>query len=193
MPLMHAPRTTLGRGALALAVALFTVGCGEVTGPAESPKPSRPPQDDADLDAMTDDDFGNDDQSADVGDDQADQGGADSGGGDEKAYSGVGEPTEGDTRDLSVIADMVKQRRQPVRACYEQARKKKPELQGRMVIHFEVDPEGKVTSAELNAERSQITEPDLVECAVKVIKGIKFPASSKGMITEVNYPYKFKP
>ena len=191
---MHVPTTILGRCALALAVTGFTVGCGEVTGPAESPEASRPPQDEADLDAMTEDDFGADEEPESVDSPPARKAHADEGGGDgNQAYAGVGEPTEGDTRDLSVIADMVSKNRQPVRACYEQARKKQPELQGRMVIHFEVDPEGKVTSAELNAARSQITEPDLVACAVKVIKGIKFPASSKGMITEVNYPYKFKP
>ena len=32
-----------------------------------------------------------------------------------------------------------------------------------------------------------------VDCAIKVIKAIKFPASPKGMVTEVNYPYDLNP
>jgi hypothetical protein len=97
-----------------------------------------------------------------------------------------------DTRTMEVIAQIVKDNRQPVRDCVDKAKKDLPDLKGDMVIHFVIDPEGKVKKAELNQERSNLKAPPVVDCAIGVIKGIKFPASSRGMDTTVNYPYNFK-
>ena len=54
-----------------------------------------------------------------------------------------------------------------------------------------VDPEGKVKKADLNQERSTIKSPAVVDCSIKVLQGIKFPPSSRGMDTTVNYPFNF--
>ncbi|HKY40132.1 MAG TPA: AgmX/PglI C-terminal domain-containing protein [Polyangiaceae bacterium] len=94
-----------------------------------------------------------------------------------------------ETRTMEVIAKVVKDNRQPVRDCMDKAKKELPDLKGDMVIHFVVDPEGKVKKAELNQERSTLKAPAVVECAIKTIKGINFPPSSRGMDTTVNYPY----
>jgi len=94
-----------------------------------------------------------------------------------------------ETRTMEVIAKIVKDNRQPVRDCMDKAKKELPDLKGDMVIHFVVDPEGKVKKAELNQERSTLKAPAVVECAIKTIKGINFPPSSRGMDTTVNYPY----
>lgn len=104
------------------------------------------------------------------------------------ADSGVAE-----TRTMDVIAKLVKDNRQPVRDCYEKARKDLPSLQGDLVIHFVLDPEGKVKLMEVNQQRSTLKAPAVSDCAMKTIKGISFPPSSRGMETEVNYPYNFKP
>lgn len=98
-----------------------------------------------------------------------------------------------ETRTLEVIAKIVKDNRKPVRECYEKARKDLPTLQGDLVIHFVLDPEGKVKLAELNQERSTLKSPAVSECAIKVIKGIQFPPSSRGMETEANYPFNLMP
>ena len=94
-----------------------------------------------------------------------------------------------ETRTMDVIAKLVKDNRQPVRDCMDKAKKELPDLKGDMVIHFVVDPEGKVKKAELNVERSTLKAPAVVDCAIKTIKGINFPPSSRGMDTTVNYPY----
>jgi hypothetical protein len=98
-----------------------------------------------------------------------------------------------ETRTLEVIQKIVKQNRQPVRDCYEKARKDLPSLQGDMIIHFVLDPEGKVKQIELVQQRSTLKAPAVVDCAIKVIKGLSFPPSSRGMETTVNYPYNFTP
>ena len=94
-----------------------------------------------------------------------------------------------ETRTMEVIAQIVKENRKPVRDCFEKAKKELPDLKGDMVIHFVVDPEGKVKKAELNQERSTLKSPAVVDCSVKVVLGIKFPPSSRGMDTTVNYPF----
>ena len=105
--------------------------------------------------------------------------------------AGDGKPEE--TRTLEVIQKIVKDNRKPVRDCYEKARKDLPTLQGDLIIHFVLDPEGKVKTIELNEQRSSLKAPPVVDCAIKVIKGLSFPASSRGMETNVNYPYNFTP
>jgi TonB family protein len=104
------------------------------------------------------------------------------------ADSGVAE-----TRTMELIAKIVRDARQPVRDCYDQARKEIPSLKGDMVISFDLDPEGKVKKAELNQQRSTLKSPAVVECAIKTIRGLSFPPSSRGMETSVNYPYNFNP
>lgn len=105
----------------------------------------------------------------------------------EKVPPGAEGKTE--TRTMEVIAQIVKDNRKPVRECFEKAKKELPDLKGDMVIHFVVDPEGKVKKAELNQERSTLKSPAVVDCSIKVVQGIKFPPSSRGMDTTVNYPF----
>jgi hypothetical protein len=105
----------------------------------------------------------------------------------EKVPPGAEGKTE--TRTMEVIAQIVKDNRKPVRECFDKAKKDLPDLKGDMVIHFVVDPDGKVKKAELNQERSTLKSPAVVDCSIKVISGIKFPPSSRGMDTTVNYPF----
>ena len=107
----------------------------------------------------------------------------------EKVPPGAEGKTE--TRTMEVIAQIVKDNRKPVRECFDKAKKELPDLKGDMTIHFVVDPDGKVKKAELNQERSTIKSPAVVDCSIKVITGIKFPPSSRGMDTTVNYPFNF--
>ena len=104
------------------------------------------------------------------------------------AASGVEE-----TRTIEVIQKIVKEHRPEVRECYEKARKDLPSLQGDLVIHFVLDPAGKVKVIEVNQERTTLKSPTVSDCAIKTIKGLTFPASSRGMETNVNYPYNFMP
>lgn len=120
------------------------------------------------------------------------------------AKGASGKPAEGsalpeggkpgaETRTMQVIQQVVKDNRKPVRKCYDDARKDLPTLTGDMVIHFVIDPKGKVQKAELNRDKSTLKSPAVVDCAIEAIKKIQFPPSSRGMDTEVNYPYNFKP
>lgn len=177
------------------AVYLFAVGCGgdaASAGPAKSPDDAAVPAADAPADAAP---AGATDAPA------ADKPATDkpAAGADEGAWAGEAEaksskaPADGktETRTMEVIAQIVKDNRKPVRECFDKAKKDLPDLKGDMVIHFVVDPDGKVKKAELNQERSTIKSPAVVDCSIKIIQGIKFPPSSRGMDTTVNYPFNF--
>jgi TonB family protein len=124
------------------------------------------------------------------GEAEATEGGAPAG---EKVPPKAADSGVAETRTMEVIQKIVKDQRQPVRDCYEKARKELPSLQGDLVIHFTLDPEGKVKAIEVNQQRSTLKAAAVSDCAIKVIKGLTFPPSSRGMETEVNYPYNFKP
>ena len=98
-----------------------------------------------------------------------------------------------ETRTMEVIRKLVMDNRKAARKCYEDARKDLKDLKGDVVIHFVLDPEGKVKVAELNQERSTLKSPVVVDCVIGVIKGIAFPKSSRAMETSTNYPFNFTP
>jgi hypothetical protein len=97
-----------------------------------------------------------------------------------------------ETRTTEVVARVIKDNRKPFRECYERGTKDLPDVQGSMTIHFVLSPDGKVKSAELNQERSTIKAPPVVDCAISVLKGLKFPPSSRGMESVINYPFDFR-
>jgi len=110
----------------------------------------------------------------------------------EPAAAGPAPDSNGETRTSEVIAQVIRDNRQPFRDCYEKGKKKIPELEGTLTLYFVLNPKGEVKKAELNRERSDIVEPTVVDCAVGVLKTMKFPRSSRGRESEVNYPFDFK-
>jgi hypothetical protein len=102
-------------------------------------------------------------------------------------------PSSRETRTADVIANTVLDNRQIVRDCYEIARQDEPTLSGTLTVHFELDPAGKVSSAELNEERSTLKDPGLVSCALDAFRSIRFPPSSRGYESVGNYPFDFRP
>ena len=98
-----------------------------------------------------------------------------------------------ETRTMDVIRKLVMDNRKAARKCYDDARKDQKDLKGDVVIHFVLDPEGKVKLAELNQERSTLKAPPVIDCVLAVIRGIHYPKSSRAMETSTNYPFNFTP
>jgi TonB family protein len=102
-------------------------------------------------------------------------------------------PSSTDTRTLDSIRAVVQANRQKVRDCYDTALKTNPGLVGDLVVSFVIDPEGKVKTAEVNWNESDIHAPELDTCAVAAIRSLTFPPSSKGLESTVNYPFNLNP
>ncbi|MEO7038356.1 MAG: AgmX/PglI C-terminal domain-containing protein [Polyangiaceae bacterium] len=118
---------------------------------------------------------------------------ADNAPGDKPAEPASADAKGPETRTMDVIRKLVMDNRKAARKCYEDARRDLKDLQGNLVIHFVLDPDGKVKLAELNEERSTLKSPAVVNCVIGVIKGIPFPKSSRAMETSANYPFNFTP
>ncbi|HKO46707.1 MAG TPA: AgmX/PglI C-terminal domain-containing protein [Polyangiaceae bacterium] len=124
---------------------------------------------------------------------------SDDGAGKEAAAASAVEPSPAngkavvETRTMDVIRKLVMDNRKAARKCYDDARKDQKDLKGDVVIHFVLDPEGKVKLAELNQERSTLKAPVVTDCVLGVIRGIQFPKSSRAMETTTNYPFNFTP
>ena len=73
------------------------------------------------------------------------------------------------------------------------ALKTNPGIKGDLVISFVIDPEGNVKAAEINWSESDLHVPELDTCAVEAVKTFKFPPSSRGLESKVNYPFNFNP
>ena len=83
--------------------------------------------------------------------------------------------------------------RDEARACYDKAIGDHPGIEGALVVQWTIDPKGVVTQISEDTSRSQITEPGVVACVVKIIQGIQFAPSPGGFETKAYYPFDFKP
>lgn len=97
-----------------------------------------------------------------------------------------------ETRTTEVIANIVTKNRKSVRACFDSLSKAEKGSGGTLTITFDLDPKGKVQSAKLHEARSTLKLPKLTNCAIGAIRKMRFPPSSRGFESTVNYPFDFK-
>jgi hypothetical protein len=92
----------------------------------------------------------------------------------------------------STIGAVVQKNAADGRFCYEQALKKSPGTKGKVVMTWEVGPDGKVTSA--GVKSNQGLDASVGECLAQKIKLWKFPESETGTPTVVaGFPFNFRP
>jgi outer membrane biosynthesis protein TonB len=110
------------------------------------------------------------------------------------AESGSTTPASGprDTRTKEVISRVITDNRQKVRDCYDAALATNPGIAGDLVVGFVISPDGGVKQAEVNWAESDIHVPELDTCAAEAVRSFKFPASSRGLESKVNFPFNFK-
>jgi hypothetical protein len=91
------------------------------------------------------------------------------------------------------IRAIIMARRDEARACYDNAIKDHPGIEGDLVIAWTIDPKGNVTQTSLDTSRSQIVEPTVVGCVSDIIKKVQFAPSPGGYETKAFYPFNFHP
>jgi TonB family protein len=107
------------------------------------------------------------------------------------AESHAAEPR--DARGKDEIQRVIADNRNKVRACYEAALKANPGIAGDLVVSFIINPDGSVKNAEVNWSESELHVPELDSCTLEVVQALKFPPSSRGLESKVNYPFNFNP
>jgi len=75
-----------------------------------------------------------------------------------------------------------------LRACYERALRRKPGLAGKVVAHWTIDGEGRVTA--FSWQLDQMHSADFGACAQKVVEKWRFPPP-RGGSASVSFPFVF--
>jgi len=95
---------------------------------------------------------------------------------------------------LDAVHAIVKHNRDKYRACFDIWGKKNPTAgEQKVMLTFDLDPAGKVTSVAFNPSQTDITDKGVETCMANATKAINFPPSPSEKETTVQYPFRFKP
>ena len=95
-------------------------------------------------------------------------------------------------RCLEDLSRVISEHRAEARTCYDNGLKRVPAIKdGRIIINFEIDPDGKVIDASQSVKGDQIEDPEVVACVTDVIKEIRFPKSASGKRTRGYHSFEF--
>ena len=101
----------------------------------------------------------------------------------------LGDPTIEGHLDRETIQRVIRQHRREIRDCYQRELQRNPELAGRVVVNFLIDPAGNVAAARI--QESDIGDDNVEECLVRRIRRWRFPQPSTPGNVRVNYPFVF--
>jgi hypothetical protein len=97
----------------------------------------------------------------------------------------------GSTR-FQPMVDLIKEKRQSFRCCFDIWAKNHPGVNGRVLFNFELKPDGTLIKAEIDQVDSTITVPEVESCMVEVAKAMTYPKSPTGKQTIYRHPFDFK-
>jgi len=93
---------------------------------------------------------------------------------------------------LQPLIDTIKSNRDGFRRCFDTHAKKYPGAQGRLVMVFELKPDGALRSAAIDPAKSAFQAPDVESCMIDFAKSLAYPKSPSGKDTKFTYPFDFK-
>ena len=94
-------------------------------------------------------------------------------------------------RCLEDISALIMADRKKARECFDAAAKTKPDIEGRVIINFEIDPEGTVVDASQGMQDNQLTEAEVVDCISAWVRTLKFAKSPSGKTTRAYHRFDF--
>lgn len=110
----------------------------------------------------------------------------------EKKVSGVvkseAPAVDGDL-DPGIVAKEVRSRLGAIKACYERALKRNPNLSGKVVIHWTITAAGTVSGVDV--EQDTMGDAEVSSCIKSLVARWRFPAPSGGSV-EVSFPFVFQ-
>jgi len=87
-----------------------------------------------------------------------------------------------------VIGETIRSQLAPLNDCYGRRLERKPALQGKLVLRFEIEPDGRVANASANG----IEDSGLVTCVLDRVAKWQFDKPAAGAVLRVTYPVLFK-
>ena len=110
----------------------------------------------------------------------------------EKKVSGVVKseaPAVDGELDPAMVAKEVRTRLGAIKACYERALKRNPNLSGKVVIHWTITQAGTVSGVDV--ESDTLGDAEVASCIKSLVARWRFPAPSGGSV-EVSFPFVFQ-
>jgi outer membrane biosynthesis protein TonB len=120
------------------------------------------------------------------------EGGGTGSGPSEKKVSGVVKseaPAVDGELDPAQVAKEVRTRLGAIKACYERALKRNPNLSGKVVIHWTITQAGTVSGVDV--EQDTLGDAEVASCIKSLVARWRFPAPSGGSV-EVSFPFVFQ-
>lgn len=87
------------------------------------------------------------------------------------------------------IRRVVRRHRNEIRHCYERSLLTHPELDGRLMTRFLINPAGTVIGS--SVVESSLRHAETESCVTNVLRRLTFPETDGGMV-RVNYPFEFR-
>ena len=91
--------------------------------------------------------------------------------------------------DPAMVAKEVRTRLGAIKACYERALKRNPNLSGKVVNHWTITQAGTVSGVDV--EQDTLGDAEVASCIKSLIARWRFPAPSGGSV-EVSFPFVFQ-
>jgi outer membrane biosynthesis protein TonB len=91
--------------------------------------------------------------------------------------------------DPNMVAKEVKSRLGAIKACYERALKRNPNLSGKVVIHWTITQAGTVSGVDV--EQDTLGDAEVASCIKSLVARWRFPAPSGGSV-DVSFPFVFQ-
>jgi hypothetical protein len=102
---------------------------------------------------------------------------------------------EGERRNTALskeeIIEVIDKNSETTDECIAEVERKDPKAKGKIVINFEVEPDGKITSAEIVSEKSSFKNDTAAQCLVGKIKNWRFPVLHNDDALEIKFPFEF--
>jgi outer membrane biosynthesis protein TonB len=110
----------------------------------------------------------------------------------EKKVSGVVKseaPAVDGELDPAMVAKEVRTRLGAIKACYERALKRNPNLSGKIIIHWTITQAGTVSGVDV--EQDTLGDAEVASCIKSLVARWRFPAPAGGSV-EVSFPFVFQ-
>lgn len=91
--------------------------------------------------------------------------------------------------DKEAIRQTIREDLVPIRHCYERELKNDPNIQGKLVLEWDIGDLGKVTSVTVRKS----VHPKVDQCIADVLKQTMFPTPPKGTVGRVIFPFMLSP
>jgi TonB family protein len=101
----------------------------------------------------------------------------------------LGRPSVEGHLDREVIRRVMREHRREIRDCYQREFQRNPDLHGRVVVSFTIDPTGRVARARIS--ESDLNNSNVEDCVVRRVERFVFPQPTTPGLVHVNYPFVF--